>query len=296
MRVGADGRQTLIAPDTQRGSDSTPSKDSLTRGTLPNGFALANDGSFVVANLGLCRLERLDQSGRLTILLEEFEDKPLGQVNFVLRDNRNRFWVSISTRATDWMVAMRPDVADGYIGLYEEGRFRIVAEGFHYTNEIRLDAREEWLYVSETCGPYVTRMRVGPKGDLSDREIYGPTDHGGLLDGIAFDSYGNLWGTHVFSDRIFAITPKGDLRIVFDDGDANLSTALMKAFRDKTLVADQIMRTKGTVAPWITGITFGGADLRTVHIASVLGVRLPSFRSPVAGLPMQHWNQTGVVG
>ena len=29
---------------------------------------------------------------------------------------------------------------------------RIVADGFHFTNEIRLDAREEWLYVAETTG------------------------------------------------------------------------------------------------------------------------------------------------
>jgi len=40
----------------------------------------------------------------------------------------------------------------------------------------------------------------------------------------------------------------------------------------------------------ITTVSFGGPDLRTVYIGSLMGHRLPSFRSPVAGLPMVHWS------
>ena len=32
-------------------------------------------------------------------------------------------------------------------------------------------------------------------------------------------------------------------------------------------------------------------DLRTVYIGSLKGHRIPSFRSPVAGLPVVHWNE-----
>ena len=56
-----------------------------------------------------------------------------------------------------------------------------------------------------------------------------------------------------------------------------------------TLTTETMLATHGTLAPWMASVTFGGPDLRTVYIGSLMGHRLPSFRSPVAGLPMVHW-------
>jgi hypothetical protein len=39
----------------------------------------------------------------------------------------------------------------------------------------------------------------------------------------------------------------------------------------------------------MASITFGGEDLRTVYLGTLLGSRIPYFRSPVAGLPLAHW-------
>ena len=39
---------------------------------------------------------------------------------------------------------------DGYIVLLDEKGARIVGDGIYFTNEIRLDAKEEFLYVAET--------------------------------------------------------------------------------------------------------------------------------------------------
>ncbi len=41
----------------------------------------------------------------------------------------------------------------------------------------------------------------------------------------------------------------------------------------------------------MASITFGGADRKTVYLGSLRGSTLPSFRSPVAGLPMIHWSE-----
>ena len=60
-------------------------------------------------------------------------------------------------------------------------------------------------------------IRVRVDGSLGPQEIFGPDDHGRLIDGIAFDSYGNLWGTYVMTDGIFALTPEGERRVIFDD-------------------------------------------------------------------------------
>jgi gluconolactonase len=184
-------------------------------------------------------------------------------------------------------------VKDGYIALIDESGIRIVADGFHFTNEIRLDANEEWLYVVETCARHISRLRVQADGSLTDREVFGPSDTGAFIDGIAFDVYGNLWGTHVMCDQIFALTPKGDLHILLDDEAAAPSLALMQAFDRGEATADHMLASGGSIAPWMASITFGGADLKTVYIGSLRGTTIPYFTSPVAGLPMVHWHEQG---
>ena len=56
------------------------------------------------------------------------------------------------------------------------------------------------------------------KGELKNREVFGPSSlgKGAWPDGIAFDTYGNLWGTMVYSDKLFVLTPEGDLRILLE--------------------------------------------------------------------------------
>jgi hypothetical protein len=57
------------------------------------------------------------------------------------------------------------------------------------------------------------------------------------------------------------------------------------------VTAEDMARARGTLAPWMASITFGGPDLRTVYVGSLLGSTIPYFRSPVPGLPMVHWNE-----
>ncbi len=66
----------------------------------------------------------------------------------------------------------------------------------------------EWLYVVESNARHISRLRVAADGSLSDREVYGPDDLGGVPDGFAFDVAGNLWITLVNADRLIALTPE----------------------------------------------------------------------------------------
>jgi sugar lactone lactonase YvrE len=191
------------------------------------------------------------------------------------------------------MHALRTDLADGYLARYIDGKFRIVADGFRFTNEIRFDAREEWMYVVETTGGCIARLRIDDKGNAAEREIFGPSSlgKGAWPDGIAFDSYGNLWGTLVYSDRLFVLTPQGDQRVLLDEGDPERVDALEQAFLQGQVNHDVLFATGRGVAPWMASVTFGGPDLRTAYIGSLRGSRIPYFRAPVPGLPMVHWNQ-----
>jgi gluconolactonase len=213
-------------------------------------------------------------------------------VNFVLRDSHDRLWVTVSTRVKNWMHALRTDLRDGYLARYEDGAFRIVADGFGFTNEIRFDADEQWLYVVETTGGCITRLRVRENGDLADREVFGPGNlgKGAWPDGIAFDSLGNLWGTMVYSDKLFVLTPQGDLRVLLDEGDPEKVEALERQFFANQVTAEALFATGQGVAPWMASITFGGPDLRTAYIGSLKGTRIPYFQAPAPGLPMVHWN------
>jgi gluconolactonase len=233
----------------------------------------------------------MTREGESKVLADKIDGQPIGKVNFVLRDSRNRIWITVSTRIKNWMHALRPDLADGYIAQYVDGAFRIAAEGFHFTNEIRMDAREEYMYVAETTGGCISRMRVNEDGSLGEREIFGPRSlgTGAWPDGIAFDSGGNLWGTMVYSDKLFVLSPKGDLRILLDEGDPEKVGALEKAFLSNQVNEEVLFATGRGIAPWMASVTFGGSDLQTLYIGSLRSGRIPYFRAPLPGLPMVHW-------
>jgi len=187
------------------------------------------------------------RDGKTKTLDDTIDGKPIGKVNFVLRDSKNRIRLTISTRIKNWMQAIRPDVPDRYIALVDQKGIRVAADG-----------------------------------SLSHREIFGPSDLGpaGTPDGIAFDSFGNLWATIVFEERLFAITPEGDPAAIaeFD-----------RNFFAGTVEPKHMAACKSKVAPWMASLTFGGPDLKTAYIGCLMGTTIPYCRSPVAGLPMVHW-------
>jgi gluconolactonase len=293
MRINPDGSQQLIAQtvDTRFGAAPASSERYMLQGTLPNGLAFADNGDFLIANFGTDALERMTRGGESRVLYTHIDGAPLGKVNFVLRDSRQRIWLTVTTRATPWTRSINEKLADGYVALIDERGIRIAADGFVGTNEIRLDAKEEWLYVVESNARRISRLRLHGDGRLTDREVYGPSQLKGIPDGFAFDAIGNLWMTYVISDRIAAITPAGDELILFEDADAARVREFDRHFFAGTVTPDAMMACGGTLAPWTASLTFGGADLRTLYIGSLRGTTIPYLRSPVPGLPMVHWNE-----
>jgi gluconolactonase len=291
-KIRPDGHQQII---TQAHSDHFAAAGNeaqrYLQGTLPNGLAFARNGDFLISNFGTDRLEVMTREGQSSVLADRVGTEAVGKVNFVLRDSKDRIWVTVSTRIKNWMHALRTDLADGYLARYDNGTLRIVADGFHFTNEVRFDAREEWLYVVETTGGCITRLRIDDRGEVAEREVFGPSSlgTGAWPDGIAFDRLGNLWGTLVYSDKLFVLSPKGDLHVLLDEGDPARVAALEQQFRANRVTEDVLFATGRGVAPWMASVTFGGPDLQTVYIGSLKGDRIPYFRTPVPGLPMVHW-------
>jgi gluconolactonase len=291
MRIDPDGAQTLVAQTVVAPSgDSDDVSRYILEGTLPNGLAFDSRGDFIIANFGTDAVERMTRDGHSSTLFTEIEGRPLGKANFALADSRGRIWITVHTRRQPWTLSVNEKTPDGYIALLDERGARIVADGFIGTNEIRFDAAEEWLYVVESNARHISRLRVAQDGSLSDREVYGPDDLGGVPDGFAFDVVGNLWITLVNADRLIVLTPELDVLTLLDDGVPAGVAAFDEAFFAGTMTPEILGSGRGTLAPLMASVTFGGPDLQTVYLGSLMGTTLPSFRSPVAGLPLAHWH------
>jgi gluconolactonase len=292
VRIAPDGTQELIAarPSDHFDTDRDMAA-SLLSGTLPNGLAFAADGDILIANFGTDALEVMDRGGTVRTLYDTIDGQPLGKVNFVLRDRRGRIWITVSTMVNPWSDAIGRHVADGYVAVLDDRGLRVVADGFAFTNEIRFDADERWLYVAETTAKRVTRLRIADDGTVAEREVFGPGSLGdGLVDGIAFDAHGNLWATMIFADRLVALTPDGELLELFSDGDPEATARFEAEFATGGPVGfETLSRTGGTLAPWLASVTFGGPHLDVVYLGSLRGTTLPCFPAPVAGLPPVHW-------
>jgi sugar lactone lactonase YvrE len=290
MRIRPDGTQQLTAQVGHVGIDrDNPTSLILGGATLPNGIAMNRNGDFLIANFGTDAIECMDRDGNSRTLYTHVDGQPLGKANFVLCDSHDRIWFTVTTRLTPWTRSINEKVPDGYVGLIDEHGIRIVADGFVGTNEIRFDAREEWLYVVESNARRISRLRARPDGSLFGRETFGPDDLRGTPDGFAFDAYGNLWVTIVQTDRLIALTPEGEVLTLLDDCDPIQARIYDEHFYAGTMTPEIMAATQGSIAPWMASVTFGGSDLRTVYLGSLRGTTIPCFRAPVAGLPMAHW-------
>jgi len=292
MRISPDGEQTLIAQQASKGVGAADAPENLLMGgTLPNGLAFDRNGDIVIANFGTDAIELMTRDGRSRTLFDSIDGEPLGKTNFVLADSRGRIWFTVTTRLEPWTRSINEKTPDGYVGLIDARGIRIVADGFVGTNEIRLDAEEKWLYVVESNARRISRLRVHADGSLHGREVFGPANLGGIPDGFAFDAYGNLWITLIMAERLVALTPEGDLLTLLDDGDPGRTAVFDRHFHSGTMTPEVMASCKGTLAPWMASVTFGGPDLRTVYLGSLMGNTLPCFESPVPGLPLAHWNR-----
>lgn len=260
-------------------------------GGEPNGLAMMADGSMLVANIGLGVVQKMYPDGHTEDFLTEVDGVRMASANYVFVDKKDRVWMAFSTRELPYWPAIAQPRPDGFVVLKDEKGARIVADGIYFTNEVRLDAKEEYLYVAETMESRILRYRVQPDGSLTDKEVFGPSNlgPGAFVDGFTFDADGNIWVTTVVRNGVGIITPDGDYHVVFEDAREEALQNLGEKLVAGTGEPGDMIMTAGPTLQLVTSVTFGGPGLRTVYVGSLAMSRLPTFRSPVPGLPMRHW-------
>lgn len=253
----------------------------------PNGYSRTRDGAFIVAGLKDNKVFRIDTSGRVQVVLENFAGKPLGTVNTAWVDKHERIWVSVMTRLERWHHALNTE-PDGYVLLIEHGRARIVADDLHLTNEIKVHPDDRYLYGVETLGKRVFRYPIEASGDLGEKEIFGPKDlgYGAYPDGFTFDAEGNVWVTIVSRNGLAVISEDGDQQTIYEEPNLDAIDAMVNAMQAKTATVEHFIACAGETLALPTSLAFGGPDRRTVYVGTLALPHLLSFRSPVPGLPL----------
>jgi sugar lactone lactonase YvrE len=255
----------------------------------PNGVAFTPDGRFLLSHLGETGgVWQLDRRGTLTPFLLEVEGVPLPPTNFAVTDAQRRTWISVSTRHRPRQLAWRPGVADGFVICCDHRGARIVADGLHYTNEVRVDPMGRWLYVIETFGRRLIRFPIASDNTLGRSEVVIQLGYGYLPDGFAFDEMGDIWITSLVSNRVIRVAAQGAVDVVLQDMNTEFVDTTERAFAAGTMSAGHLGRIPQTQLQHVTSISFGGRDRRTAFIGSLHGECVYRFAAEVAGIPAPY--------
>jgi hypothetical protein len=262
-------------------------------GFLPNGFSLLPDRSFAIANLGPeGGAWRMMPDGGLIPEVLEVEGQRLPATNFVNADHAGgelRLWISVSTRHVPREQAFRREVADGYIVLKDRRGVRIAADGLGFTNENKIDPSGRFLYVNETMARRLSRFAIRENGSLGPRATVAEFGQGTFPDGFEFDREGGIWIASVVSNRLLRIAPDGSQTVVLEDKDPEVVAAVERKYQESGLARADIDAGRERPLANLASVAFGGPDLRTVHLGSLFGTRIATFRSTVAGAEPPHW-------
>jgi sugar lactone lactonase YvrE len=273
-----------IAPDGTTGP--AVEADLIAQGFRPNGIALTPEGDFLITNMGRAGgVWRVSPKGDVTPFATELAGQPIPPTNFVLVDGE-RTWITIS--ATERKHEHFTSAANtGQILLVQDGQVSAAAEGLNWTNEVRVSPGGEYLFVNETFACRTTRYDIAEGGTLrSPTQLIFPQDI--YPDGMAFDAEGGLWITCVISNRLIRVAPDLTWTILLEDPDPAL-TDIASSYAKGQLTWDQISQSRGSRLANLSGIAFGGPDLKSVYLGGLGHNSVRVLRSPVPGAPMGHW-------
>jgi gluconolactonase len=200
------------------------------------GLAFDGAGNLYACDNGKHCIQRITPDGTVSVYSRGAPDRPMSVPNYPVFDPHGNLWVSDSGGH---------HTHTGCLFRISPGGDAIVASSAltHFPNGLAIDPAGEWLYVVVSNVPSVVRVRLLPNGNVGEPQtvVHLPRT---VPDGLAFDIAGNLYVSCYTPDRIYRVAPDGTTDIVIDDWES-------------TLIATP------------TNIAFGGADMRTLFIASL---------------------------
>lgn len=209
---GGDGGEIYrVAPD------GSSFEQIASTGGFTLGIAFDGAGGLFTCDLGHKAVFRLDLATReLTTFAASTDATPIRIPNFPVVDRaRGCLYVSDSFGSDGpgpgiW----RFDRTTGHAQLWYD-------RPLTFANGMALSPDRSALYVVETFAHSVCRIPIRPDGRPGEREVVAESIER-LPDGLAFDAAGNLYISCYEPSRIYRLSPKSDLALLYDDPDAHM--------------------------------------------------------------------------
>jgi gluconolactonase len=213
------------------------------------GLAFDGNGNLYACDNGKDCVQKITPDGIVSVYSAGNADRPMRVPNYPTFDAAGNLYVTDSGdhRAYNgclWRIA-------------PGGEATVVSTTLNaFPNGLALHPDGQWLYVVLSNMPGVVRVPLTADGVGEAKTIVELPRT--VPDGLAFDVEGNLYISLYTPDRIYRLTPAGELAVVVDDWES-------------TRIATP------------TNIAFGGADLQTLFIASLGRWHLTKAQMPVPG-------------
>jgi gluconolactonase len=220
---------------------------------IPAGLAFHPDGSLWVADEGenIHGLLRISREGDSSIVVNEYEGKPLNGANDLVFDQEGAVYFS-----DPWGSSSHNPIGAFY-RYSPDGRIEQIDSGLAFPNGVALSADGEFVYLAETYRNRILRYQINGDGTTGPREIFAETEPPSGPDGMAFDTIGDLYVAHFNGGRVDVFDRTGQK-------------------------VDEI-RVPGSKP---TNVAFGGSDNKDLVITEVETGSLYRVRINVAGQPL----------
>jgi gluconolactonase len=173
-----------------------------------NGNARDLQGRLITCEHETRRVTRTEPDGAVTILIDQFEGKPLNAPNDVTVAPDGAIWFTDPGFGIEGEYEGHRAAAELPPNVYrldlQTGRATIAADDFLRPNGLAFSADGAALYIIETGladrGPAQIRKFKADDGKLSGGAIFADGFAPGILDGIRTDGQGNIWCAHGWAD------------------------------------------------------------------------------------------------
>ena len=188
-----------------------------------NGNTRDRQGRLISCEHDTRRVTRTEPDGKITVLIDTFDGKPLNAPNDVVVASDNAIWFTDPGYGIDGFYEGHKDKAELPTRVYRldpsTGQAKVAAEGIDRPNGLAFSPDEKILYVVDSGVTHGGRANIRAftvEGDrlIGDR-IFADGFAPGFTDGVRTDVDGNVWCSMGWADPkedgVRCYTPSGDL-------------------------------------------------------------------------------------